>query len=141
MQCMDTREVRSAINHTPLSTQNTTTGMSTQTQTQTQTQSSAPAAVGRLNLNVPPHLLPSFATANFPCTTDIDASPLKDAQTGPTRTMMPVFNSLEEERRYRKEHLALVFRIFHRFKLAEGIAGELPARSGVVIEHTTRRLC
>jgi len=46
MQCMDTREVRSAIRHTPLSTQNTTTGMATQTQTQTQTQSSAPAAVG-----------------------------------------------------------------------------------------------
>lgn len=37
--------------------------------------------------------------------------------------MMPVFGSLEEERKYRKEHLALVFRIFHRFKMAEGIAG------------------
>jgi len=39
--------------------------------------------------------------------------------------MLPVFSSLEEERKYRKEHLALVFRIFHRFKLAEGIAGKL----------------
>lgn len=38
--------------------------------------------------------------------------------------MMPVFSSVEEERKYRKEHLALAFRIFHRFKMAEGIAGE-----------------
>jgi len=104
--------------------------MATQTQTQTQTQATtAPVGGGRLNLNVPPHLIPSPATSSFPCTPDIDASPFKDAQTGVTRTMLPVFSSLEEERRYRKEHLALVFRIFHRFKLAEGIAGVSIPRS------------
>jgi hypothetical protein len=41
--------------------------------------------------------------------------------------MLPVFESLEAERAYRKEHLALVFRILHRFKMAEGIAGEFLA--------------
>lgn len=65
----------------------------------------------------------SPATSGFPCTTDLQASPFYDAQTGPTRTMLPVFDSLEDERSYRKEHLALVFRILHRFKMAEGIAG------------------
>ena len=96
--------------------------MSTTQITQTTLGAQTSAEQGRLRLNVPPELLPS-ATPGFPCTTDLDASPFKDAQTGHTRTMLPVFVSLEEERKYRKEHLALVFRIFHRFKLAEGIAG------------------
>jgi hypothetical protein len=79
-----------------------------------------------------PKLVPSPATAGFPCTTHIEASPFHDVQTGPTRTMLPVFDNLMEERQYRKEHLALVFRIMHRFKLAEGIAGEpFPALSRV----------
>lgn len=68
---------------------------------------------------------PSPATSGFPCTTDLQSSPFHDIQTGSTRTVLPTFGSLKEERRYRKEHLALVFRIMHRFKLAEGIAGTL----------------
>lgn len=75
----------------------------------------------------------SPATPGFPITSDFDASPFKDVQTGQTRTMLPVFGSLEEERKYRKEHLALVFRIMHRFKLAEGIAGELRPASAFLL--------
>ncbi|WOO83193.1 Decarboxylase NovR [Vanrija pseudolonga] len=73
----------------------------------------------------------SPATPGFPITSDFDASPFKDVQTGHTRTMLPVFASPEEERKYRKEHLALVFRIMHRFKLAEGIAGHCSVRDPV----------
>jgi hypothetical protein len=65
----------------------------------------------------------SPATSGFPITTDLKSSPFHDIQTGPSRTVLPTFGSLEEERIYRKEHLALVFRIIHRFKLAEGING------------------
>jgi hypothetical protein len=68
----------------------------------------------------------SPATSGFPLTTDLKSSPFNDIQTGPTRTLLPTFWSLEEERVYRKEHLALVFRIIHRFKLAEGINGQSP---------------
>lgn len=65
----------------------------------------------------------SPATSGFPITTDLKSSPFHEIQTGPSRTVLPTFGSLEEERVYRKEHLALVFRIIHRFKLAEGING------------------
>ena len=37
---------------------------------------------------------------------------------------MPTFKSLEQEREYRKAHLALVFRALHREGMAEGVAGE-----------------
>jgi ribulose-5-phosphate 4-epimerase/fuculose-1-phosphate aldolase len=64
-------------------------------------------------------------------TTEIKASPFADVQVGSTRTMLPTFGTLEEERTYRKEHLALVFRILHRFKLAEGIAGHCSVRDPI----------
>lgn len=95
--------------------------MSDTTTTISEAQPSSTASLKLRN----PKLIPSPATASFPCTADIAASPFHDVQTGPTRTMLPAFDSLMEERKYRKEHLALVFRIMHRFKLAEGIAGEL----------------
>lgn len=66
----------------------------------------------------------SSATPAFPITTALEASPFYDVQTGPTRVVLPTFENLEAERVYRKQHLALVFRILHRFKLAEGIAGK-----------------
>lgn len=62
----------------------------------------------------------------FPTTTHIASSPFAEVQSGPTRTDMPTFKSLEEERQYRKEHLALTFRVMHRQGLAEGVAGKSP---------------
>jgi ribulose-5-phosphate 4-epimerase/fuculose-1-phosphate aldolase len=44
---------------------------------------------------------------------------------------MPTFTSVEEERIYRKEHLALIFRILHRFGFAEGVAGHCSVRDPV----------
>ncbi len=76
-------------------------------------------------------LEPSPATPGFPITADIAASPFADVQVGPTRVMRPTFATPDEERKYRKEHLALVFRILHRFKLAEGIAGHCSVRDPV----------
>ncbi|WP_435866030.1 hypothetical protein [Streptomyces wedmorensis] len=37
----------------------------------------------------------------------------------------PTFDSVEEERRYRKEQLAAGFRIFGRFGFSEGVAGHI----------------
>ncbi|WP_037568474.1 class II aldolase/adducin family protein [Phaeacidiphilus oryzae] len=40
----------------------------------------------------------------------------------------PVFDSIEAERRYRKEQLAAGFRLFGRFGFSEGVAGHITAR-------------
>ncbi|OCF35854.1 hypothetical protein I316_02347 [Kwoniella heveanensis BCC8398] len=88
-------------------------------------------AAGVLRLRPDASIQASPATPGFPITTDIRSSPFHDVQTGPARVVLPTFASLEEERRYRKEHLALVFRILHRFKLAEGIAGHCSVRDPI----------
>lgn len=93
--------------------------------------STSTQATPTLRLRGHASLEPSPATSGFPMTSDISASPFADVQVGATRTMLPVFASLEEERTYRKEHLALVFRILHRFKLAEGIAGHCSVRDPI----------
>lgn len=96
--------------------------------------STAPAATQAnptLRLRGDAALEPSPATPGFPITPNIHASPFADVQTGPTRVMLPTFATPEEERTYRKEHLALVLRILHRFKLAEGIAGHCSVRDPV----------
>ncbi|KAK8849374.1 hypothetical protein IAR55_004706 [Kwoniella newhampshirensis] len=105
--------------------------MSPSTTTTATAQASSNAA-GILKLRPSsPSIEPSPATSGFPITTDIKSSPFHDVQVGPSRVVMPVFASLEEERTYRKEHLALVFRILHRFKLAEGIAGHCSVRDPI----------
>ncbi|OCF57850.1 hypothetical protein L486_05315 [Kwoniella mangroviensis CBS 10435] len=96
----------------------------------TSTNSSRTETHGTLKLR-PSAVQNSLATSGFPITTDLTSSPFYDVQTGPTRVVLPTFTSLEEERRYRKEHLALVFRILHRFKLAEGIAGHCSVRDPI----------
>lgn len=73
----------------------------------------------------------SFATSRtaadelvFPLVPAVSgSSPFQHVQAGLNRTAMPSFASVEAERTYRKEHLALAFRILHRFGMAEGIAG------------------
>ncbi|GMK59774.1 hypothetical protein CspeluHIS016_0803800 [Cutaneotrichosporon spelunceum] len=92
---------------------------------------SAPSAAPTLRLRGHAVLEPSPATPGFPITPDLSASPFADVQVGPTRVMLPTFATPAAERQYRKEHLALVFRILHRFKLAEGIAGHCSVRDPV----------
>ncbi|KAJ3782200.1 class II aldolase/adducin N-terminal [Lentinula aff. detonsa] len=61
----------------------------------------------------------------------VPTSSFANIQRGKTRTILPTFSSLEAERVYRKEHLALVFRILHRFGFAEGVAGHCSVRDPV----------
>lgn len=51
------------------------------------------------------------------------------------RPDVPVFASLEEERRYRKEHLAAAFRVFGRAGFSEGTAGHITARDPELLDH------
>src|SRR5580765_1152202 len=50
-------------------------------------------------------------------------------------TYLPEFDSVDEERRHRKERLAAGFRLFWRFGFDEGVAGHITARDP---EHSDR---
>ena len=76
-------------------------------------------------------LRPEAPSSRFPSTTNHDDSPFKDVQSGKTRTILPTFKTLQEERQYRKEHLVLTFRAMHRAGMAEGIAGHCSVRDPV----------
>ncbi|MER6298037.1 class II aldolase/adducin family protein [Kitasatospora sp. NPDC001539] len=47
---------------------------------------------------------------------------------GVTFPLPPTFDSVEQERRYRKEQLAAGFRLFGRFGFSEGVAGHITVR-------------
>lgn len=47
----------------------------------------------------------------------------------------PKFNSLEEERLYRKQHLAAAFRIFAERGFDEGVAGHISVRDPILTDH------
>ncbi|MUG95547.1 class II aldolase/adducin family protein [Scytonema sp. UIC 10036] len=51
------------------------------------------------------------------------------------RPQIPVFNRLEDERLYRKQHLAAAFRVFARFGFSEGTAGHITARDPEFTDH------
>ncbi|GAA6621332.1 class II aldolase/adducin family protein [Scytonema sp. NUACC26] len=51
------------------------------------------------------------------------------------RPQLPVFNSVEDERLYRKQHLAAAFRVFARFGFSEGTAGHITARDPEFTDH------
>jgi ribulose-5-phosphate 4-epimerase/fuculose-1-phosphate aldolase len=56
---------------------------------------------------------------------------LKDPQLhGP-----PEFTSVEEERRYRKEQLAIAFRVFGKFGYSEHLAGHITVRDPELLDH------
>jgi ribulose-5-phosphate 4-epimerase/fuculose-1-phosphate aldolase len=59
-----------------------------------------------------------------------DLKAVKEAAYAATfeRLAQPVFATLAEERRYRKEHLAGALRIFAKFGFCEGVAGHITAR-------------
>ena len=48
---------------------------------------------------------------------------------------LPKFDSVDEERRHRKERLAAGFRIFSKFGFEEGIAGHITARDPERLDH------
>ena len=47
----------------------------------------------------------------------------------------PQFNSLEEERLYRKQHLAAAFRVFAERGFDEGVAGHISVRDPILTDH------
>jgi hypothetical protein len=47
----------------------------------------------------------------------------------------PEFSSLEEERLYRKQHLAAAFRVFADRGFDEGVAGHISVRDPILTDH------
>lgn len=47
----------------------------------------------------------------------------------------PTFNTLEEERLYRKQHLAAAYRIFAARGFDEGVAGHISVRDPILTDH------
>lgn len=47
----------------------------------------------------------------------------------------PKFDSLEEERLYRKQHLASAYRIFAARGFDEGVAGHISVRDPILTDH------
>lgn len=47
----------------------------------------------------------------------------------------PTFESLEEERQYRKQHLAAAFRVFADRGFDEGVAGHISVRDPILTDH------
>ena len=47
----------------------------------------------------------------------------------------PKFDSLEEERLYRKQHLAAAFRVFADRGFDEGVAGHISVRDPILTDH------
>ena len=47
----------------------------------------------------------------------------------------PKFNTLEEERLYRKQHLAGAFRVFAERGYDEGVAGHISVRDPILTDH------
>src|ERR1039457_6180228 len=61
---------------------------------------------------------------------------MADTATAPVRIPRPpVFESLDEERRHRKEQLAAAFRLFAKFGFDEGVAGHITARDPERTDH------
>jgi len=58
----------------------------------------------------------------------------KNGKTLKIRTY-PKFDTLEEERLYRKQHLAAAFRIFADRGFDEGVAGHISVRDPVLTDH------
>jgi ribulose-5-phosphate 4-epimerase/fuculose-1-phosphate aldolase len=48
---------------------------------------------------------------------------------------LPTFDTVDEERRHRKERLASAFRLFGRFGFDEGVAGHITARDPELTDH------
>lgn len=53
----------------------------------------------------------------------------------------PKFDSLEEERLYRKQHLAAAYRIFADRGFDEGVAGHISVRDPILKDHFCTSFC
>src|SRR5881394_24150 len=53
----------------------------------------------------------------------------------PSMPLPPKFDSIEEERLFRKQRLAAAFRLFGKFGFDEGVAGHITARDPELLDH------
>ena len=53
----------------------------------------------------------------------------------PRASLPPTFDSIEEERLYRKQRLAGALRVFGKFGFSEGVAGHITARDPELTDH------
>lgn len=53
----------------------------------------------------------------------------------------PKFDSLEEERLYRKQHLAAAYRVFAERGFDEGVAGHISVRDPILTDHFCKHHC
>ena len=51
----------------------------------------------------------------------------------------PKFDTLEEERQYRRQHLAAAFRVFADRGFDEGVAGHISVRDPILTDHFCKR--
>lgn len=72
-------------------------------------------------------------TSGTTATPSIDGIELTAKQVTPNR--MPTFDSVEDERYYRKTHLAGALRLFGRFGFSEGVAGHITVRDPEYPDH------
>ncbi|KAF7928711.1 uncharacterized protein EAE98_005767 [Botrytis deweyae] len=80
-----------------------------------------------------------------PTATSLDNEPANNSRVGAKGTTVsgkklkirsyPRFESLEEERLYRKQHLAAAFRIFADRGFDEGVAGHISVRDPILTDH------
>ncbi len=67
--------------------------------------------------------------------TDVMGRAAVGASTANDMYQPPVFATVEEERRHRKQRLAAAFRLFSRFGFDEGVAGHITARDPELTDH------
>lgn len=60
---------------------------------------------------------------------------VKQTTSGQLPVELPTFDNFEDERRYRKEHLAAALRLFGKFGFEEGVAGHITARDPELTDH------
>ena len=72
-------------------------------------------------------------TDDAPTTRSIDGIELSPKEVG--LELPPTFDTVEEERHYRKTHLAGALRIFGRFGFSEGVAGHITVRDPERTDH------
>jgi ribulose-5-phosphate 4-epimerase/fuculose-1-phosphate aldolase len=71
----------------------------------------------------------------MPDTTQHTENAAQDAALEAMHSYLPQFETVEEERRHRKERLAAAFRLFGKFGFDEGVAGHITARDPELLDH------
>lgn len=82
-------------------------------------------------------MAPALGVFDDTCADNYHNQALGKTKTGKTLKIRtyPKFKALEEERLYRKQHLAAAFRIFADRGFDEGVAGHISVRDPILTDH------